>query len=207
MVYYYTQYLHQLLMAATKRKVFDPAKRTATTQCVYAAQQVKLSMYSALRFTYAALIERGKLRRCITAFSSEELRFWQRFSAFQSVELPPYLVSKTTRRPSTPTSSTSAPTTSPSPRARPTSTPRSPQSFTMRFENSPPSSANPASSNPPSPHARHRPPSRAPRKNRRQERRHPSTPPHHRHGVRRRHTHARRLRSHHRPQTHAETLK
>lgn len=92
MVYYYTQYLHQLLMAETKRKVFDPAKRTATTQYVYAAQQVKLSMYSALRFTYAALIERGKLRRCITAFSSEELRFWQRFSAFQSVELPPYLV-------------------------------------------------------------------------------------------------------------------
>jgi len=92
MLYYYMQYLHQLLMSVTKRQVIDPDKRTATTQYVYAAQQVKLSMYSALRFTYAALIEREKLRRCVTAFSSEDLRFWQRFSAFQSVELPPYLV-------------------------------------------------------------------------------------------------------------------
>ncbi|ABO99145.1 predicted protein [Ostreococcus lucimarinus CCE9901] len=89
MVYYYMHYLQRLRVVTLRRKAMTPSTQTIQTQLCFLAEQQKLSMYSALRFTFAALLDSGKLRPCVTAFSGEDLRFWQRFSTFQTVELPP----------------------------------------------------------------------------------------------------------------------
>jgi hypothetical protein len=89
MVYYYMHYLQRMRVVVLRRKAMTPSMRTIEAQIRYLLEQQKLSMYSALRFTFAALLDSGKLKPCVTPFSGEDLRFWQRFSTFQTVELPP----------------------------------------------------------------------------------------------------------------------
>lgn len=90
MIYYYIFYLREIRMVWLKRQTLatSPADRP-DAQYKLAASQLYLSMCCALRFTFAALADQGKIRKCETPFSGEDLRYWQRFSSFQSVELPP----------------------------------------------------------------------------------------------------------------------
>lgn len=93
MLYYYMGHLQQISMIMMKRQaMMAPPQHRIDAQYKLAAAQIKVSMFAALRFMFAALAEHGKIRRCETEFSGEDLRFWQRFGTFQSVELPPALL-------------------------------------------------------------------------------------------------------------------
>lgn len=93
MLYYYMGHLQQISMIMIKRQaMLAPPQHRIDAQYNLAAAQIKMSMFHGLRFMFAALAECGKIRRCETAFSGEDLRFWQRFGTFQSVELPPVLL-------------------------------------------------------------------------------------------------------------------
>lgn len=95
-IYFYMQQLQLLRTNDMKRQtallsangsigadVFESPHFT-TLMC----DMIKLMMYYATCYAFLALIERGKVRKCETPFSGEDLRFWQRFSTFQSVDFP-----------------------------------------------------------------------------------------------------------------------
>jgi len=93
MLYYYIGHLQQITMVTMKRRALMASlNERVEAQYRLAAEQIKMSMYLGLRFMFLALEEHGKIRKCETKFSGEDLRFWQRFGTFQSVELPPALL-------------------------------------------------------------------------------------------------------------------
>lgn len=96
MIYFYMQNLQILQTNEMKRRLplimrnAGPEKNVMDSDDFSLVQfnMLKLLMYIALQYTFMALIERGKVRKCETAFSGEDLRYWQRFSTFQTVDVP-----------------------------------------------------------------------------------------------------------------------
>lgn len=96
MIYFYMQQLQQLRTNDMKRQMSLLSASGSMGSDIFDSpffitlmfDMLKLMMYYATSYAFLALTEHGKVRKCDTPFSGEDLRFWQRFSTFQSVDYP-----------------------------------------------------------------------------------------------------------------------